>query len=320
MQRPLTPRIPRKWRPPLALVIGGTLAAVLLLPLFGIAYLRLWGNVMGWGEAAWLIGWLAVVATCVLGFLLWRLVLRPVYALTAYARAKKSGQDAPAPAHFGTPELRALGASVTAMGDSLNSRAEGMKAYADHVAHELTSPLTAIQGAAELLQAGTSAADARALSTTIHDATIRMQALLDDLGHHARAATSAGSGICTLSDVAAGLEADVIVDVARDGQVPLVQADLATVLTHLARNAAEHGAGRLTLAMDDGALAVSDDGPGVSAGNRTRIFDPFFTTRRAGGGTGMGLSIVRSLLQARGGQIRLLTQAPGAHFLITFDE
>lgn len=317
MHRHVTP-VARKWRPPLALVIGGTLAAVLMLPLFGIVYLRLWGNILGWGEAAWLIGWLAVVATAVLGFLLWRLVLRPIYALTAYARAMKAGQAAPAPVHFGTPELGALGASVMAMGDSLNSRAEGMKAYADHVAHELTSPLTAIQGAAELLRAGASGEDAETLQRTITQATARMQALLDDLGHHAQAASSGGAGTCRLSDVASGLAVALEMDVAQDGQVPLLAADLATILTQLARNAAEHGAQRLTLAAARDTLRVEDDGPGISAGNRDRVFDPFFTTRRAEGGTGMGLSIVRSLVQARGGRISLLEDGPGAAFLIDF--
>lgn len=312
-------RIDRKWRPPLALVIGGTLAAVLVLPLFGIVYLRLWGDVMGWGEAAWLVGGIAAVATGVLGFLLWRLVLRPVYALTAYARAMKAGEDAPAPAHFGTPELGALGASVMAMGQSLNSRAEGMKAYADHVAHELTSPLTAIQGAAELLQAGAVGEDARTLNATIHDASIRMQTLLDDLGHHVRAATSAGIGRCLVSDVAGGLDVDLVVQVDADGHLPLAHADLATVLTQLARNAAEHGARQLTLTLTADGLIIADDGPGISAGNRDRVFDPFFTSRRATGGTGMGLSIVRSLIQARGGRISLEDDGPGAVFLVSFD-
>lgn len=318
MHRPVK-RIHRKWRPPLALVLGGTLAAVLVSPLFGIIYLRLWGNVLGWGEAAWLIGWLGVVATCVLGFLLWRLVLRPIYNLTDYARAMKAGRDAPTPAHFGTPELGALGASVMAMGESLHNRADGMKAYADHVAHELTSPLTAIQGAAELLQAGASGDDARELSKTIHDASQRMQALLDHLGHHAKAATSAGNGTCKLSEVVMGLDIAINIMVEQDGAVPLIASDLATVLTQMARNAVEHGATQLTLHADDGRLTIADDGPGISAGNRDRVFDPFFTTRRETGGTGMGLSIVRSLVQARGGRILLLEQGKGATFLITFD-
>ncbi|MEL6809090.1 MAG: HAMP domain-containing sensor histidine kinase [Pseudomonadota bacterium] len=303
----------------MALVIGGTLAAVLALPLFGIVYLRLWGNILGWGEAAWLIGWLAVIATSVLGFLLWRLVLRPIYALTRYARAMKAGQTAPAPVQFGTPELSTLGASVIAMGDSLNSRAEGMKAYADHVTHELKSPLTAIRGASELLQAGASGQDARDLTNTIHEASTRMQVLLDDLGHHTQAANSAGVGTCRLSTVVRDIKTDVTLDVAQDGDIPLLAVDLTTILTQLARNAAEHGAQKVTLRASGTALLVADDGPGISAGNRDRIFDPFFTTRRERGGTGMGLSIVRSLVQARGGRIALLSEGSGAQFLISFD-
>ncbi|WP_108838469.1 HAMP domain-containing sensor histidine kinase [Tateyamaria sp. Alg231-49] len=318
MSGPVKPVTP-KWRPPLALVIGGTLAAVLVLPLFGIIYLRLWGNILGWGEAAWLIVWLAVIATSVLGFLLWRLVLRPIYALTNYARAMKAGQTAPVPVHFGTPELSTLGASVTAMGESLNSRAEGMKAYADHVTHELTSPLTAIRGASELLQAGASGKDAEDLTNTIREASARMQMLLDDLGHHTRAANSAGTGTCQLSAVAQDINAGLILEVAQDGDIPLLAADLTTILTQVARNAAEHGAQKLTLTASGSALHIADDGPGISAGNRDRIFDPFFTTRREQGGTGMGLSIVRSLVQARGGRVSLLTEGPGAQFLISFD-
>ena len=57
----------------------------------------------------------------------------------------------------------------------------------------------------------------------------------------------------------------------------------------------------------------------ISDGNRDRIFDPFFTTRREAGGTGMGLSIVRRLVEARGARIRLDESAGGATFVIAFD-
>jgi len=312
--------IVRKWRPPLALVVGGALAGVFALPILGLVSLRLWGDVLGWGEAATLVVVLALAATTVLGLLLWRLVLRPVYALTAYARAMKVGEAPTAPTQFGTPEFSALGASVMAMGTSLHSRAEGMKAYSDHVAHELTSPLTAIRGAAELLETSPPARDAETLSATIRAASDRMQTLLDDLGHHARAATSAGPGTSRLSAVAADLP-DMPLDicVTADGAVPLAAQDLHTILTQLARNAAEHGATRLDLAVRDVAIEVTDNGSGISTGNQDRIFDPFFTTRREQGGTGMGLSIVRSLVSARGGRISVQDSPSGAAFLITFD-
>ncbi|MEM8653251.1 MAG: HAMP domain-containing sensor histidine kinase [Pseudomonadota bacterium] len=311
--------IVRKWRPPLALVLGGTLAAVLTLPILGIVNLRLWGNILGWGEVAWLVAWIAIIATTVLGFLLWRLVLRPVWALDRYAQAVRTGDRPEMPTHLGTPEFTGLAASVTGMGDSLHSRAESLQAYANHVTHELKSPLTAIRGAAELLEAGAQGADAAALSKTITDASARMQDLLDELAHHARATASSGPGQARMSEVAQGISVDIALRVDVDGIVPLSVPDLRTILTHLAGNAAAHGATTLVLRVTDAGFTVSDDGPGISAGNRDRIFDPFFTTRRDAGGTGMGLSIVRSLIQARGGQITLKEDVPGACFVIRFD-
>lgn len=313
------PRIRRKWRPPLALILGGTLGAVFLVPLLGLVYLRLWGNVLGWGEAAWLIFWLALAATGVLAVLLWRLVLRPVRALTRYARAKQRGEDVQAPDHVGTPELGTLAASVMAMGDSLNSRAEGLRAYAGHVTHELKSPLTAIRGAAELLQGNPSDAERAALSGTISEAADRMQTLLDDLARHARAAESAGPGSARLTEAIATLEAPVQVTVAGDAELPMAAEDIRTILTQLIGNAADHGATEVTLLATPDQLAITDNGPGISDGNRDRIFDPFFTTRREAGGTGMGLSIVRRLVEARGARIRLDESAGGATFVIAFD-
>ena len=64
-------------------------------------------------------------------------------------------------------------------------------------------------------------------------------------------------------------------------------------------------------------VRVTDDGVGVSPGNRARIFDPFFTTRRAEGGTGLGLGIVRALLRAHGGDIDLAESERGAAFALT---
>ncbi len=58
-------------------------------------------------------------------------------------------------------------------------------------------------------------------------------------------------------------------------------------------------------------MKVIDNGEGVSPNNRTQIFDSFFTTRRDSGGTGMGLAIVRAMLDAHGGAIRLLDSGAG---------
>ena len=57
-------------------------------------------------------------------------------------------------------------------------------------------------------------------------------------------------------------------------------------------------------------VRVIDDGPGVPPEIQGRIFDPFFTTKGVGEGTGLGLDIVRRLLQRHDGDISL-ESAPG---------
>ena len=305
-------RVIRKWRPPLAFVLGGTLAAVFFLPLVGIGYFRVAGGVLGWGETSWMIGGMAFVATVILGALLWRLVLRPVRALTAYA---ENEGETEAPTHFGTPEFSKLGQAVLEMTSALRGREAVLRSYADHVTHELKSPLTVIQGAAELLENNDlSAADRAKLLQGITDNTRRMEALLDGQRALARAQDVIAAGECRLSDVLAGVAGAVVV---ADGDIPLPRDVMDVVATHLVGNALAHGATEVEFNLQGARMVVADDGTGISAGNRERIFDPFFTTRRAEGGTGMGLPIVRRMLQSQGADIRLLDQ-PGGAFEILF--
>ncbi|WP_341368587.1 ATP-binding protein [Yoonia sp. BS5-3] len=305
-------RVIHKWRPPLAFVLGGTLAAVFCLPLIGIAYFRVAGGVLGWAETSWMIGWMAFVATAILGFLLWRLVLRPVRALTGYAQSEGKTD---APVHVGTPELSQLTQSVIAMATRLRGREAVLRSYADHVTHEFKSPLSAIRGAAELLADDSlPAADRAKLVDNVAMAAARMADLLESQRALARAHEPMADGRCLLSDVAAGRDAVRIIS---DGIVPLSDQVMQIVLGHLIDNAMTHGAREVTLEVRGDVLLVSDDGPGVSSGNRERIFEPFFTTNRDAGGTGMGLPIVRQMLEAHGAAITL-AEGPGAVFEIRF--
>ena len=313
-------RVNRKWRPPLALVIGGGLVGVLVTPLIGIVYFRLWGYVLSWVEGALLVGCIAAVATLILGLLLWRFVLLPVYALTTHAKAVKAGQiNAPRPQYFGTPEFRELGQSVFEMSASLQSRAASVRAFTDHVTHELKSPLTSIQGAAELLQSPElEDADRIVLCQTVATASQRMNSLLNDLRRHMIASQSAGVGACFLTDAmpkTVGLEITCVGDL----EIPLAVADLNAIFVQLIQNAVAHGADKMDVMWDGFTLVIADNGEGVERGNQDRIFDPFFTSRRDTGGTGMGLAVVRSLLTAQGGQINLIDTPEGATFEIKLD-
>ena len=194
-----------------------------------------------------------------------------------------------------------------------------LRAYADHVTHELKSPLTAITGAAELLDDDMPEGDRAALASTIRAAALRMEQLLTDLRRHAEASQTRGPGEADLAAIAARITVPGLqIDAGEGGRVPLSADDLEVVLSQMAQNAAAHGAARLSLSWSAPLLRVEDDGAGVAKGNRDRIFDPFFTTRRSSGGTGMGLSIVHTLLASRGARIAHVVTPSGARFDITF--
>ncbi|MEM9796403.1 MAG: HAMP domain-containing sensor histidine kinase [Pseudomonadota bacterium] len=313
-----------KWRPPLWLVLSGALFVPLVLS-FGI----LWAmNRVGRGivsnEPA-LLGLVAIVAATVfLGWLLLRLILGPVTALARYATAVRAGQqDAEVPAHYGTPELRGLGVAVLDMTEALQRREATIRAFADHATHELKTPVTTIRATAELLsEADGLATGDRALVERIGTACAQMEGQLAALRRVALAREPVHHGQTSLNAVAPRLQVDgltIAVMSGHDVPLPLADEGLRVVLQEIARNAAQHGATRLDLAVDgDGTLTARDNGPGVSPGHADRIFDPFFTSRRESGGSGMGLAIAAALLSAHGGTIRLLESKAGAAFEIAF--
>jgi signal transduction histidine kinase len=96
---------------------------------------------------------------------------------------------------------------------------------------------------------------------------------------------------------------------------------LVSAVLNLANNALQATPGALHLELlarrapeGRAQIVVSDDGPGVPLKIRDRIFEPFFTTRARG--NGIGLSIVKSVVEAHEGSIHLADSAAGASFVI----
>jgi PAS domain S-box-containing protein len=108
--------------------------------------------------------------------------------------------------------------------------------------------------------------------------------------------------------------------------VRAVRDQIMQVVTNLATNAAQalgtNGGTIRVRTFHDGdvtvGLAVTDTGSGIRQEHRASIFDPFFTTKPAGSGTGLGLSVVRNIVYAHGGQITFQSQlGSGTTFLVT---
>lgn len=277
---------------------------------------------------------LAVAAlAAAIGFVFHRAITQPMRALIARTEAiAKGDRDALQPlTRHGTAELAKLSQSFLDMADALSRRSDFIATFAAHVSHEMKSPLTSIQGAAELLRddldapAMTQEKRRKFLGNILADAQ-QLTLVVNRLRDLARAERSPIGGAVALKEIASDLRAafpalEIVLDA--DGEVILGMSaeDARIVLGHLADNAAQHGARRLLLRVERVAEAariiVADDGAGISPQNRARIFDSFFTTRRESGGTGMGLPIARAMLRAHGGDIALLESEAGAAFALT---
>ncbi len=269
--------------------------------------------------------------TLLIGLVFLRTVSRPIYALIDRTQRIAAGErDAIRPLdHHGTYEMAELSAAFLDMAEKLQARSDSIQTFATHVSHELKSPLTAIQGAAELLRDSGSAMDdeeRRRFSNNIVTDAGRLNLLVRRLLDLAKAENLAPSGESTSIGVALALlpvdtRLAVRIEAGGDLALRISAENAAIVLANLIDNSARHGATLVSIsatgAEGEATVLVSDDGDGISPSNRSRIFEPFFTTRRATGGTGMGLGIVLALLKAHDGMIRLVDSERGTRFEIT---
>ncbi len=208
------------------------------------------------------------------------------------------------------------------------------------VAHELNNPLAIVMGRASLLEEKAEGSGLEDDSRRIREAAERCGRIVRTFLNMARQKPPSRSPVLLNDIVRAaadmlgytlrshGVQLDLVL---ADG-MPEVQADpdqLGQVVLNLVVNAQQamanvEGPRRLILTTGVEAvrptpssreprvwLRVSDTGPGVPLAARDRLFEPFFTTKEAGFGTGLGLSVSRSIVREHGGEL-MLESAPVA--------
>ncbi len=285
---------------------------------------------MTWAKATYADRWnLAATGTVLLAVLALAsvasstLVARPIRRLVAKANAIRAGAPPqsvtdPSPA---ISELFALSSSLDAMARALAEKNDALRAFAASVSHEFKTPLASIRGAVELLEDDAMAPEQRArfIKNVSKDAD-RLGRLVQRLLELTRAESTAQQGDCDAHLVAkqAADGNEQIGVLGSGGRIAMPEEALRAVLGHLTENAFQHGGTRVTLVLSPNELIVKDDGPGISPANRLRVFDAFFTTARESGGTGMGLSIARTLMRAFGGELTLEPPSTGAAFRVSF--
>ncbi|MCB9758813.1 MAG: HAMP domain-containing histidine kinase [Alphaproteobacteria bacterium] len=222
--------------------------------------------------------------------------------------------------HSHVREVGEVADAVTTMTRTLQSRLSYISEFAGNVSHEFKTPLSTLRGTVELLREDDSMpAEQQAIFLdNANDELDRLERMVTGLLQLARAEEGSRH---------TRMELDALVDrlcarypeLRRSGQAGAVNGDAAqldTVLVNLVENAFQHGGEGVSVQVvgwvEGGWTGVDivDDGPGISAGNLPRVFDRFFTTDRQGGGTGLGLALVRAVCVAHGGEVEL-ESAPG---------
>jgi signal transduction histidine kinase len=204
------------------------------------------------------------------------------------------------------------------------------------LAHGIGTPLHVLAGRARSLQDKATDAEAvRKNARILVDQCERITRIVDELLRYARTRppermpTSLGAAAAAVLDLLGGeaRRAQVRLHLEQRGEVPLVLADadhLQQILLNLVRNAlgATAPGGEVLVRLgtsDDQAwvrLEVKDTGVGIPDEAMARLFEPFFTTHGSSGGTGLGLPVVKTLVQAHGGQIDVASSSAGSSFVV----
>jgi signal transduction histidine kinase len=220
----------------------------------------------------------------------------------------------------------------------LRQREELREAFVGVLSHELRTPVTTIYGMASILTRTPDREDRASIGEDIRDEADRLYRIIEDLLVLSRAERGALT-IAPEPVLAQRIIPTVAADLTRrfpaarfsfviPEDLPPVAAEegpLRQVLGNLLTNAAKYGAGspvRLS-ARDLGdrvEFLVEDEGPGIDSHEVERLFELFYRapgTSRKASGTGIGLYVVRQLVEAMGGTVAVMPNRPrGAAFVV----
>lgn len=284
----------------------------------------LFGIILGAGLTALLI-WLllAVYST----FSLFRPLLRVTEATARMARGDYNVRVKTR----GTNEISRLSRSFNEMAEQVQRTNQVLRDFLANVSHDLRTPLTMIAGFSQAIVDGTvRSADVEESAAIVHDEALKMQRMVDDLLQ----LTRLESGLLTLDKHPTKVRpfAQSVIDRAArahdmdegptlvndvPSRLPAIDVDatqMERALSNLVHNAIQYTPpdGMVTItgrAVQPGLveIGVSDTGPGIPSQDLPRIFERFYRSdksrERLHGHSGLGLAIVREIVEAHGGTV-----------------
>ena len=298
----------------------------------------------GVNEALGLAAAVAVIVAVGMSLALSRAVVAPVRAMMDASRRIAKGKYDERVVTRGPDELGQLGESFNHMAAELEQVESMRRQLIGDVSHELRTPLTAIKGSMEGLMDGILPADTETFQQ-IHAEADRLSRLVDDLQELSRVEARAyqldfrqveisslvASTIKRLTPQARAKRISLTSDLPRDR--PPLRADedrLGQVLTNLTaygiQYTPEGGTVAISAVAENGNIkvTVADSGVGIPPEHLEHIFTRFYRvdksrSRASGGGSGIGLTIARHLVEAHGGRIWAESdgEGKGSRFVFT---
>jgi histidine kinase len=286
----------------------------------------------------------AMIAALALSFLFSRSVVAPVLAMSHATQRIADGRYDERVQVVGADELAGLALRFNQMAEKLDQVESMRRRLIGDVSHELRTPLTAIKGSMEGLMDGVLSANDETFGQ-IHAEADRLNRLVDDLQELSRVEAHAyqldfrplevSSLVQTVTKRLApqAQSKRIFLDLNLTPDLPPVLADedrAIQILTNLTGNALQYTpeGGRVTISAKrtNGEIQISvrDTGVGIPPEHLSRIFDRFYRvdksrSRQSGGGSGIGLTIARAIVEAHGGRIWVESagEGQGSTFIFT---
>ncbi len=285
----------------------------------------------------------AILAALVVGLYFSRRVIAPVRVLSSATQRIADGRYDERVQVHGSDELAQLAARFNQMAQKLDQIESMRRRLIGDVSHELRTPLTAIKGSMEGLMDGVLPPTDETYQL-IHGEADRLNRLVDDLQELSRVEARAYELDIRPIDVSAlgrsvakrlmpqadSKEIALHLELAPDLPRVLADEDRAVqVLTNLTGNALQYtpGGGRVSIVAKrsngEVQISVRDTGIGIPPEHLAHIFDRFYRvdksrSRRAGGGSGIGLTIAKALVEAQGGRLWAESAGEGQGSTFTF--
>jgi two-component system sensor histidine kinase BaeS len=278
-------------------------------------------------------GVLSAAVAVIIGLYLAVTLSRPLRSIRAGAEAMSAGDLDTRMPETGDDEMRSVAEALNRLAETLQQEEVLRKESVQDLAHELRTPVMGVLARVEAAQDGVLDDEAANLAA-MHDEALRLARLLDDLSALAEAERPGlllETGPVDLAAVAEGQAAAFAeafsakgIELTSSLSAAVVDGDrrrLEQIIVNLLSNALRYtdAGGTVTLTVGPAAgravLEVRDTGIGIAPEDVPRVFTRFWrgekSRSRATGGAGIGLSIVKELVQAHDGEVTV-ESAPGA--------